>query len=137
MPKPGLYVIRESNADKSKLVPAEGDFVLIAQSADKMWHLISLREGVRASHVESVREAVKLGGTTYTLHFDAAGKAKFAALTGANVGKALAWVNGDHVWFAPVVKSAIHSGIVQMTCSGHDKICFEFFQALMKAHPAK
>ncbi len=130
VPKPGLYAIRESNADKSKLVPAEGDLVLIAQSSDGMWHLISLRDGVPMSHVESVSEEVLLGGTTYTLHFDATGKAKLAALTAANVGKPLAWVMDGHARFTAVVKTEIDSGLAQITCSGPDKFCYGFF------HPA-
>ncbi|TNF28206.1 MAG: hypothetical protein EP329_18300 [Deltaproteobacteria bacterium] len=136
-PQPGLYAIKASDADKSKLVPDEGDLVLIAQSADEMWHLISLRNGVRATQVASVTADVKIGGTTYTLNLDEDGKAKLAELTAANIGKALVWVSGDDAMFTPQVSAVIDSGIAQMSCPGPDKPCTEFFEGLLKAKPAK
>lgn len=127
----GIFPVRASDADPAKLVPAEGDYVVNLKAGDGIWHMVGLREGIGVKHVTRVSEEALRGGVHFDLVLDDQGKEMLAALTRGNVGKRLAWVAGDAVLAAPVVKTAIDSGRIRISCGSKEASCIESLKRLM------
>lgn len=128
----GIYPVRESNQDETKLIPAEGDHVLKAQDQAGVWHMVGLLEGIGVEHMTTVGKDALRGGTHYLVQLDDAGKAALAKLTETQAGKKIAFLVGGHVQMAPNVVEVINSGKVTVPCGSKETKCIELFEKLQK-----
>jgi preprotein translocase subunit SecD len=81
-----------------------------------LWYRLNKKPDVTGSDLKYAKVSFdELGRPIVNLEFNSDGAAKFARVTGANLGKQLAIVLDNKVHSAPVIQSRITGGMAQIT----------------------